>query len=78
LELQTIAASDPADAPGGVRSLGVLLPFALSLKTQILEIYVQDLQVAYDPTSPNYAQYSKAYQQVLTQTAGTVGFAAGR
>jgi uncharacterized protein (TIGR03437 family) len=75
LELQTIAASDPANAPGGVGSLGVLLPFALSLNTQILEIYVQDLQVAYDPTSPSYAQYSPAYQQVLTQTATSLGFA---
>jgi hypothetical protein len=51
LELQTIAASDPANTPGGTGSLGVLLRFALSLNTQILEIYVQDLQVAFDPTS---------------------------
>jgi uncharacterized protein (TIGR03437 family) len=77
LELQTIAASDPANAPGGTGSLSVLLPFALSLKTQILEIYIQDLQVAYDPTSPSYAQYSKAYQDVLTQTAAALGFARG-
>jgi hypothetical protein len=75
LELQTIAASDPANTPGGVGSLGLLLPFALSLNTQILEIYIQDLQVAYDPTDPNYTQYGPAYQQVLTQTAMALGFA---
>ncbi len=78
LELQTIAASDPANAAGGVGSLNVLLPFALSLNTQILEIYIQDLQVAYDPTSPNFAQYGQTYQQALAKTASALGYAAGR
>ena len=75
LELQTIAASDPANAPGGTGSLTALLPFALSLRTQILEVYVQDLQVAYDPTSPNYAQYGQAYRQLFDQTAVVLGYA---
>ena len=73
LELQTILASDPTNSPNGTGSLTVLLPFALSLHTQILEIYIQDLQVAYDPTSRNYATYSQAYQQVFQNTAAVVG-----
>ena len=73
LELQTIAASDPANAPGGTGTLVNLLPFALGLNAQILEVYIQDLQVAYDPTSPNYAQYSQAYQLVFQQTASKIG-----
>jgi len=52
----------------------VLLPFALSLHTQVFEVYVQDLQVAYDPTSQYYGQYSKAYQQVYDQVAQSVGY----
>ena len=75
LELQTIAASDRTDASGGTGSLVTLLPFALGLRTQILEVYVQDLQMAYDPISPNYAAYSQAYQQVFRQTAAVLGFA---
>jgi hypothetical protein len=75
LELQTIAASDPANAAGGTGSLTVLLPFALDFGTQILEVYIQDLQVAYDPTSPSYGKYSQEYQQLFRQVAGAVGFA---
>lgn len=74
LELQTIAASDPTNAPGGTGSLVNLLPFALGLHTQILEVYIQDLQVAYDPTSPEYAKYSQTYQTVFQQTASQLGF----
>lgn len=59
----------------GTGSLVTLLPFALGLRTQILEVYVQDLQMAYDPISPNYAAYSQAYQQVFRQTAAVLGFA---
>ena len=51
----------------------VLLLFALNLHTQIFEIYIQDLQVAYDPTSRNYAAFSQAYQQVFQNTAAVVG-----
>jgi hypothetical protein len=74
LEMQTIAASDPTNAAGGTGSMTVLLPFALSLHTQVFEVYVQDLQVAYDPTSQYYGQYSKAYQQVYDQVAQSVGY----
>jgi uncharacterized protein (TIGR03437 family) len=78
LELQTIAASDPTNAPGGTGSLVNLFPFALGLGAQIFEVYIQDLQVAYDPTSPDYARYSQAYQAVFQQTASKLGFAPGK
>lgn len=78
LELQTIAASDPANAPGGAGTLVNLFPFALGLNAQIFETYIEDLQVAYDPTSANYAQYSQAYQLVFQQTASKIGFAAAK
>jgi len=74
LELQTIAASDPTDAAGGTGSLTVLLPFALSMRAQIFEVYVQDLQVAYDPTSQYYGQYGEAYRQVFEQVAEAAGY----
>ena len=73
LELQTIAASDPASAAGGTGSMRTLLPFALQLRTQILEVYLQDLQVAYDPASANYAKYSAAYSQAFQSAAAVVG-----
>ncbi|MGO9230280.1 MAG: hypothetical protein ACLQKA_13880 [Bryobacteraceae bacterium] len=75
LELQTIAASDPTNAPGGTGTMVDLLPFALGLHAQIFEVYIQDLQVAYDPTSPDFAQYSQAYQSVFEQTASKLGLA---
>ena len=75
LQLQTIAASDPANAPGGTGSLAVLFPFALGLHTQIFEVYIEDLQVAYDPTSANYAAYGQTYRQVFQQMAQTLGYA---
>jgi hypothetical protein len=72
LELQTIAASDPTNAPDGTGTLANLFPFALGLHAQILEVYIQDLQIAYDPTSPDYAQYSQAYQTLFQQTASVL------
>jgi len=75
LELQTIAASDPTNAAGGTGTLVNMLPFALGLHTQIFEVYIQDLQVAYDPTSADYAQYGQAYQAVFQQTASVLGMA---
>ena len=73
--MQTIEASGPGNAPGGTGTQANLLPFALGLKAQIFEVYIQDLQVAYDPTSPDYARYSQAYQSVFQQTASKLGFA---
>ncbi len=73
LELQTIAASDPTNAPGGTGSMVTLLPFTLQLHTQILEVYLQDLEIAYDPASPNYAMYSQAYQQAYQSAAAVLG-----
>jgi len=73
LELQTIAASDPTNAAGGTGSMTVLLPFALRLHTQIFEVYLTDLEVAYDPANPNYAMYSQAYQQAYQNAAAVLG-----
>jgi hypothetical protein len=74
LELQTAGQSDPTNAAAGVGSMTVLLPFALSLHTQLFEIYLKDLQIAYDPTSPDYGQYSQVYQQAYEKAAETLGF----
>ena len=74
LELQTISASDPSNLQGGTGSLTVLLPFGLSLGAQVFEIYVQDWQIAYDPTSPNYASYGGVYQAVFQQTQVALGY----
>ena len=52
----------------------MLLPFGLSLGAQVFEIYIQDWQVAYDPTSPSYAGYSAAYQAVSGQTQRALGY----
>jgi hypothetical protein len=38
----------------------VLLPFGVSLGAQVFELYIRDWQVAYDPTSANYAAYGAA------------------
>src|SRR5579863_2226397 len=49
LELQTRKESNP-DGSGVVGSMVELLPFALKMGTQILEIYPEDWYVAYDPS----------------------------
>jgi hypothetical protein len=74
LQLSTLAASDPTNAPGGTGSMTALLPFALSLHTQIFEAYISDLLIAYDPTNKDYAQYGAAYRQAFEQFADTVGY----
>jgi hypothetical protein len=72
LELQTIKQSNP-DGGGNVGSMVDLLPFALRLRTQIFEIYVQDWLVAYDPSNPDYDRYHKDYQQAFEAAAKVVG-----
>jgi hypothetical protein len=74
LEMQTIGYSDPTNAPGGVGSLTVLLPFASSLGANVFEIYIQDWRVAFDPTSPNYLTYGAGYRQVFHDTAAALGY----
>ena len=73
LELQSILASDPTNAPGGTGSMVTLLPFALGLHTQIVEVYAVDFEVAYDPANPNYAMYGAAYRQAYQSAAATLG-----
>ena len=76
-KLQTVAASDPTyvgNPPHGTMgSLVPLLPFALQRGATHLELYYQDWQVAYDPTSPNYATYSAVYQTAIQSARGTFG-----
>jgi len=71
LELQSLSKSEPDGS--GTGSLVDLLPFALSLHTQIVEIYIPDWLVAYDPEDPEYPQYHAAYQQALERAAEVVG-----
>jgi hypothetical protein len=75
-ECQTFAKSDPTYVGippwGTMGSLVALLPFAIQRGTTDLELYYEDWQVAYDPTSPNYATYNAAYQAAIQQArAGT-------
>jgi hypothetical protein len=74
LYLQTVSASSP-DGTGMTGSLVPLLPFAMSHHTQIFEVYLQDFQVAYDTTSPAYAQYGAAYQAAFQAAANVLGLA---
>jgi hypothetical protein len=71
LELQSVSKSEPDGS--GTGSLVELLPFALSLHTQIIEIYIPDWLVAYDPSDPGYARYHVEYQQALEKTAEVLG-----
>jgi hypothetical protein len=72
LELQTVKQSNP-DGSGRVGSMVEILPFALKLRVQIFEIYVQDWMVAYDPSDPDYDRYHKDYQQAFEAAAKVVG-----
>ena len=72
LILQTLGPTHP-DHSGDVGSLVDMLPFAVSQRVQIFEIYVQDWLVAYDPGSPGYAQYHAEYQKALEDAAKALG-----
>ena len=72
LELQTLEETNP-DRSGKVGSMVDLLPFALSLHTQIFEIYTQDWLIAYDAEDPNYARYHEEYRRAYESAAKIVG-----
>jgi hypothetical protein len=72
LELQTRKASNP-DHSGIIGSMVELVPFALRMKTQILEIYPEDWYVAYDPSSPEYEQHHEEYQRAYEAAAKVLG-----
>ena len=72
LILQTLGPTHP-DHSGDVGSLADMLPFAVSQRVQIFEIYVQDWLVAYDPASPGYAQYHAEYRKALEDAAKALG-----
>ena len=71
LQLQTIDPSNPDGSGAG--SLVDLVPFGLKHHAQIFEIYLADRLIAYDPDSPQYAQYHAEYQRVLEEAAKAVG-----
>jgi hypothetical protein len=72
LELQTRKQSNP-DRNGIIGSMVDLLPFALHMRTQIIEVYPEDWLVAYDPDDPAYAQYHQEYQQAYESAAKVLG-----
>lgn len=72
LELQTRKASNP-DRSGIIGSMVDLLPFALRMRTQIIEIYPEDWYVAYDPSSPDYEQHHLEYQKAYESAAKVLG-----
>jgi hypothetical protein len=72
LELQTRKASNPGGG-GLVGSMTELLPFAIRMKTQIIEIYPEDWYVAYDPSSPDYEQHHEEYQKAYEAAAKVLG-----
>ncbi len=68
LELQTIALSDPMNAPP-VGSLVTLLPFAVSHHATVFEIYTYDWLLAFDPNYPGYSTYGAAYAAAFKAAA---------
>jgi hypothetical protein len=71
LVLQTGGATHPDRSDPG--SMVDILPFALAFHVQILELYIQDWLVAYDPSDPNYAQYHEQYRKVYESAARSLG-----
>jgi hypothetical protein len=92
LEVQTLAASNPAGGPvkpglpgtgpGSTLSmltgpLPPLLTTALSVKAQIFELYADDCLIAFDPDWPGYGTYHATYAGAILSTAAAVGTASG-
>jgi hypothetical protein len=75
LHIQTFSASTPA---GGAKETGPLPPLvqaALDVHAQILEIYVEDYLLAFDPNWSGYATYHSAYAAAFDKAAAVVGVA---
>lgn len=62
--LQTGTATNPSGA--GTGSLVDLGPFATQQKATILELYIQDLLIAYDPNFSQYSTYHTAYATAIS------------
>ena len=72
LVLQTGGTSSPdGSEPAG--SMVDILPFALSQHVQIVELYVEDLLVAYDPADAHYPRHHEEYQKVYESAARVLG-----
>jgi hypothetical protein len=50
-----------------------ILPFALGQHVQIIELYVEDLLVAYDPSNPRYPRHHEEYQKVYESAVRVLG-----
>ena len=79
LELQTLAASDPTGA-SQTGSLVDLIPFAVTHKAQILELYTIDWLLALDPNystlygaTAAYAAYASAYLKTISDASTASG-----
>lgn len=90
LEVQTLAASNPAGGPvkpgipgtGPGSSLSMLtgplpplLSTALAVRAQIFELYADDCLIAFDPGWTGYATYHASYAASIQSTAAVVGSA---
>jgi len=71
LEFQTLTASQP-NGSGPTGSLAVLLPWAVGVHTQILELYFVDWLTAFDPSYPGYPEYHTAYSAAFQSAAAVV------
>jgi len=91
VEVQTLAASNPAGGPvkpgipgtGPGSSLSMLtgplpplLSIALAVHTQIFELYADDCLVAFDPDWAGNPTYHAAYASAIQSTAAVVSSAA--
>jgi hypothetical protein len=87
LEVQTLAASNPAGGPvkpgipgtGPGSSLSMLtgplpplLSAALAVRAQIFELYPDDCLIAFDPDWPGYSTYHTTYAASIQSTASAV------
>ncbi len=75
LHLQPLNATQPAG--GLIGPLPPLLQTGLALHAQIFELNPKDLLTAFDPQSPDYAQYHQEYAQAIEATTAVVGTASG-
>jgi hypothetical protein len=74
LELQFVD-TNTTNGPGQPGALASLLPFAISLHTQCLEIGLSDWLATYDPDAPGYLQDHAAYSTAFLTALETVGTA---
>ena len=74
LELQTLTPSDPTDPTNLVGNLVQLIPTAVQHHATILELSLQDVELAFDPNyqnqNPTLAPFAAAYSTALSDPCG--------